>query len=156
MHNSYLTSYSNKYKKSYQTSKQCSAPNSLLATPSESPRFSKQMKKPESEVFSMHNSHLTSYSNKYKKSYQTSKQCSAPNSLLATPSESPRFSKQMKKLESESFNSNDVKYFKSKQTVSASTKQANLNNKSFRFEEHMPLCKVQNMLSKGQVVEVSH
>lgn len=117
-----------------------------------------------SEVSSMHNSHLTSScSNKNKKSNQTSKQCSAPNSLLATPStsspatpsDSRRSSKQMKKSESESFNSKDVKYFKSKQTASASTKQANLNNKAFRFEEYMPLCKVQNMLGKGQIVEVS-
>lgn len=40
-------------------------------------------------------------------------------------------------------------------TSSVNKKMVNLNNKAFRFEEYMPLCKVQNMLDKGQVVEVN-
>lgn len=67
-----------------------------------------------SQVSSIHNSHLTSNCSNTK-TKSAKKQCSAPDSLLATPvtsslvtpSESRRSSKQMKKSESESFNHKD-------------------------------------------------
>lgn len=124
-------------------------------------------------------------SNKNKKSakYGSNPQHhSAPNSLLATPSTSlpatpcesrrpsGKPSGSIKKSESESFHPG-VKFFRSRQSqphaasalpkaiprasALAVQKPINLNNKAFKFEEYMPLCKVQNMLSKGQVVEVS-
>ena len=137
-----------------------------------------------SEVSSIHHSHLTNNcSNKNKKSAKNGSHHSAPNSLLATPSSSmpatPCESRRpsghpsgsIKKSESESFHPG-VKFFRSRQSqansdsalpravprapaLSANKKPMNLNNKAFKFEEYMPLCKVQNMLSKGQVVEVS-
>ena len=170
---SYQNTNQNAYPSTYQNAYQ----NACSSKPS-----SAKISLVPSEVSSIHHSHLTNNcSNKNKKSAKNGNPArhSAPNSLLVTPStsspgtpsESRRPSKpqgSIKKSESESFNPG-VKYFRSQPGATTSTlpkaipkapagaakKPINLNNKAFKFEEYMPLCKVQNMLSKGQVVEVS-